>query len=142
MPSAKRNHFTTSGKQNGGVEAEKRLDDPKKAEDRSEHVQGEKEADFAREGLNAAQSDDIRETIKEAALIKVVQIEVRSAKTQFEEVKELREKIELQGKSTGYARLDIPCETEDRRAYRSVGIDSAAASRDCYQLRLYRQRGR
>ena len=50
---------------------------------------------FIEEGYNAAQLDDIREIIERAALIKVIQEEVRSAKTLFEEAKELREKIKL-----------------------------------------------
>ena len=54
--------------------------------------------EFAQEVLKAAQSDDIKETIERAALIKAVQEEVRSAQTQFEEAKESREKIVLKGK--------------------------------------------
>ena len=57
-----------------------------------------KEVGFAEEGYKAAQSDDIRETIERAALIKVAQEEVRSAQAHFEEARELTEKIKLKGK--------------------------------------------
>ena len=102
--------------------AEARLDNPEKAEDRSEvesaefqdpmkpykelqkkdheagmnHFRAKEEVDFAEEGLNAARLDDIGESIEKATLIKVIQEKVRSAKTLSEEAKESREKVELQ----------------------------------------------
>ena len=114
--------------------AEERLDNPEKVEDRSEvesaefqdrmkqykelqkkdhqagmnHFRGKDEVKFAEEGYNAAQVDSFGVTIERAALIKMIQEEVQSAKTQFEEAKKLREKIELQGKVLGALNW-IPC---------------------------------
>lgn len=77
----------------------KRRELVKKAyEARSMHFRAKEEVEYAEEGYKAAQSDEIRETIERAALIKVTQEEVRSAQTRFEEARELTEKIELKGK--------------------------------------------
>ena len=73
----------------------------KEHESCSKRFRAEEEVEFAEEVLKAAQSDDIRETIERAALINVVQEEVRSAQTQFEEAKESTEKIVLKGKVLG-----------------------------------------
>ena len=62
------------------------------------HFRAREEVKFIEEGYNAAQLDNFGEMVDRAALIKVVQEEDRSAKTQFGEAKESREKIELQGK--------------------------------------------
>ncbi|KAI9777433.1 MAG: hypothetical protein M1816_004723 [Peltula sp. TS41687] len=56
------------------------------------------EVGFAEEGLKAARSDDFGETVRRAALIKMVQEEILSAQAQFKESKELAEKTELRGK--------------------------------------------
>ena len=60
------------------------------------HSKGIEETRFREEGYNVAQLDSFGETIERATLIKVIQEEVRSAKTQFEEAKRSREKVELQ----------------------------------------------
>ena len=73
----------------------------KEHESSSKRFQAKREVEFAEEVLKVTQSDDIRETIERAALIKVVQEEVRSAQTQFEEAKESTEKIVLKGKVLG-----------------------------------------
>lgn len=56
------------------------------------------ELEFAEEELNAARSGDFTGTIERAALITMIQKEVRSAQTLFEESNELKEKLELKGK--------------------------------------------
>ena len=58
----------------------------------------EEGAEFAEEGYNAARLDSIGETVERAALIKVVQEEIRSTQTQFEQARELKEKIKLKEK--------------------------------------------
>ena len=60
-----------------------------------------KELEFTEEGYKAARLDDFGEAVKKAALIKVMQEEVRSAMTQFEEETESTEKMELRGKVLG-----------------------------------------
>jgi len=105
---------------------EKRLEDPEEAERMikleaqsteyqdqmkklSELAKKEYEARFARfrageemesaeEGYNAARLDNFGETVEKAALIKVVQEEVQSAQTQFEEARESTKKIKLKRK--------------------------------------------
>ena len=81
---------------------------PKAHEARRRRDRVKEEVDFAKETLNAAQLDDIGETIERDALIKVIREEVRSAKTQFEEAKESRENTELQGKVLGALNW-VPC---------------------------------
>lgn len=54
--------------------------------------------EFAEEVYNAARLDNFEEAVERAVLIKMVQEEVRSAQTQFEEKKESTEKIEIKGK--------------------------------------------
>ncbi|KAL8941535.1 MAG: hypothetical protein Q9211_001782 [Gyalolechia sp. 1 TL-2023] len=63
--------------------------------------QAEEEVKFAEEGYDAAQLDNIGETVERAALIKMAQEEVRSAQTQIEEAKEPLEKIRLRGAVIG-----------------------------------------
>ncbi|KAI9779204.1 MAG: hypothetical protein M1816_003644 [Peltula sp. TS41687] len=60
--------------------------------------QARQEVRFAEEVLKAARSDDFGETVKRAALIKMVQEEIPSAQAQFKESKESVEKIMLRGK--------------------------------------------
>lgn len=59
------------------------------------------ELEFTEEGYKAARLDDFGEAIEKAALIKVMQEEVRSAMIQFEEETESTEKMELRGKVLG-----------------------------------------
>jgi len=65
---------------------------------RMTRFRAEEELEFAEEGYKAVQLDDLGETAERAALIKVVQGNVRSAQNQFEEARESTEKIELKGK--------------------------------------------
>lgn len=57
----------------------------------------EEEVEFVEEGYKAAQLDNFGEIVERAALIKMVQEEVRSAQTQFEQARDSIEKIELKG---------------------------------------------
>ena len=65
------------------------------------HFRAEKEVEFLKEGYQAAQMDDIGETIEKAALFKVLQEEVRSAQVQLEETRESAEKLKLKTKVVG-----------------------------------------
>lgn len=58
----------------------------------------EEVVEFAEQGYNAAQLDNLGETVERAVLIRMAQEEVRSAQTQFEEERESTEKMELKGK--------------------------------------------
>ena len=58
----------------------------------------EEKVEFVEEGYNAVQLDNLEETVERAVLIKMVQEEIRSAQTQFEEEKESTEKLEFKGK--------------------------------------------
>ena len=57
-----------------------------------------REVEFTEEGYKAAQLDNIGQSIERAALIKLVQDEVRSAHTQLKQAREPMEKIILQRK--------------------------------------------
>ncbi|KAA6411556.1 MAG: hypothetical protein FRX48_04836 [Lasallia pustulata] len=61
-------------------------------------IKAEQEVELAEEGLKAARSDDFEETVERAALIRMVQEEVQSAQTRFEQAIESTEKVKLKGK--------------------------------------------
>lgn len=70
----------------------------KEHEARMTRFRAEEEVEFAEEGYKAARLDNLGEIVERAALIKVVQEEVRSAQTQFEKATESTEKIGLKRK--------------------------------------------
>jgi len=78
----------------------KKLDELKKSEFEasSKRYRAEEVVEFAEEGYKAARLENLGETLERAALIKVVQEELRSAQIQFKEARESTEKIELKGK--------------------------------------------
>ncbi|KAF7506289.1 hypothetical protein GJ744_011862 [Endocarpon pusillum] len=67
----------------------------KASEARKTHDRAKEEMQFAEEGHKAARSDNFGEIVERAALIKVIQEEVRSAETQFEEAKASAEKTNI-----------------------------------------------
>jgi hypothetical protein len=67
----------------------------------SQQFRATEEVKFAEEILKAAQSDSFGETIERAALSRIIQKEVESARTRLEESKALAEKVELKGKVVG-----------------------------------------
>ena len=67
-----------------------------------------KEVEFAEEGYKAARSDGLGETVERAAMIRMAQEEVRSARTQFEQARESTERTEFKGQVLG-ALGSIPC---------------------------------
>lgn len=64
---------------------------------RMTHFRAEEEVKFTEERYKAAQLNNLEETVKRAALIKVAQKEVQFTQTQFEQTMKSTEKIELKG---------------------------------------------
>jgi hypothetical protein len=56
-----------------------------------------REVKFAKEGLKAAESDDFGETIERAALIRLIQEELESARARLDESRKSEEKVKLRG---------------------------------------------
>ncbi|KAI9675745.1 MAG: hypothetical protein M1817_001112 [Caeruleum heppii] len=72
----------------------------KKAHEASmQRFDAEKEMEFAEEGLRAARSDGLEETVERATLITTIQEEIQTARTQIEASKESAERIKLRSEA-------------------------------------------